>query len=122
MKLNHLNLPVPDVAHTSAFFEKYFYFTCIEVKGDNALAILKGQDDFTLVLMGPSFYRNSNATYPDALHIGFLMQEPAQVEQLYNRLTADGMLLTQQPRNMRGVYGFYFYAPGSILTEISCPI
>ena len=41
MALKHLNLAVPDVATTQAFFETYFGFRCLELKGDNIIAILK---------------------------------------------------------------------------------
>lgn len=122
MKLNHLNLPTPNVAESRSFFERYFHFTCTEVKGDGALAVLKGEDDFVLVLMSTAFNRNGNSTYPDALHIGFLLKEKEEVDHLYQRLEGDGFQLEQKPGNMRGVYGFYFNTPGNILTEVSCPV
>lgn len=51
MKLNHINLVVKDVALASRFFETWFGFRCKEIKGENIVAVLKGEDDFTLVLM-----------------------------------------------------------------------
>jgi catechol 2,3-dioxygenase-like lactoylglutathione lyase family enzyme len=120
MRLNHLNLPIPDVKATREFFETYFNFTCIEEKGDGALTVLKGEDDFTLVLMSESFNRNGQSAYPDAFHIGFLVNNQNEVDQLYTKLQQGGILLKQQPSPMRGVYGFYFHAPGNILTEVSC--
>lgn len=119
MKLNHLNLPVPDVAETQTFFEKYFNFTRTEVKVEHALTVLKGEDGFTLVLMSEAFNRNGNAAYPDALHIGFLVEDSAQVDAMFNRLTEDGLSVPHKPGNRRGVHVFYFHAPGNILTEVS---
>lgn len=120
MKLNHVNLPVDNVAESAAFFERFFDFKCTEVKGDNMLAVLKGEDDFTLVLMSAVFNKNGNAVYPDAFHIGFLFDEKDKVKSVYDRLKSGGVPLGQEAGNLRGGYGFYFNAPGNILTEVSC--
>ncbi|MDN5287730.1 MAG: hypothetical protein JWR38_4004 [Mucilaginibacter sp.] len=122
MKLNHINLSVSDVAASVRFFEQYFYFKCIETKGDNLLAVLQGTDNFTLVLMASSFNRNGNTTYPDAFHIGFFVDGREQVTDLYNRLVAGGIATEHPPGSMRGSYGFYFNAPGNLLTEITCQV
>ena len=119
IKLNHINLPVRNVAETSAFFEKYFDFKCLEIKGDHALAVMKGADDFVLVLMSEAFNRNNNAVYPDAFHVGCLVDEKEQVDGMFERLKNGGVSLDRSPSNMRGVYGFYFNAPGNILVEVS---
>jgi len=119
IKLNHINLPVKNVTETSIFFEKYFDFKCIEVKGNDALAVLKGEDDFVLVLMSEAFNRQNNISYPDAFHVGFLMSEKEQVDSMFKKLSDGGVILERSPSNMRGVYGFYFNAPGNILVEVS---
>lgn len=120
MKLNHINLSVTNVTEAVAFFELYFNFRCEEVKGEHALAVLKGEYDFTLVLMSEAFNRNGNTTYPEAFHIGFIQESREKVEELYQRLIDGGITVERKPAPMRGVYGFYFRAPGNILTEISC--
>ena len=120
MKINHLNLPVPDVAATRRFFEDYFGFTTRETKGDNMLSVLEDEAGFSLVIMAQSFNRNGNTTYPDAQHIGFLVATIEEVNRIYERLLTSDVALPQAPSNMRGVFGFYFHAPGNILTEISC--
>ena len=119
MTLNHLNLPVADVAQTRIFFEKYFDFKCVDVKGDNVLAVLHGVNGFVLSLMSTSFNRNGNSVYPDAFHMGFLVESEDQVNAMWHRLKSDEIGLEGEPRNMRGIFGFYFYAPGNILIEIS---
>ena len=120
MKLNHINLPVSDVAVSCAFFEQYFDFECTGKKGDNLIAILQGADGFTLVLMADSFNRDGNTTFPDAFHIGFFVDSREQVTAIHNRLLQDGFEVGQAPAPMRGGYGFYFKAPGNILTEVTC--
>jgi catechol 2,3-dioxygenase-like lactoylglutathione lyase family enzyme len=119
MQINHLNFPVTDVAQTKAFFEKHFNFTCSEVKGENLMAILEGEDGFVLTLMSQSFNRNGNTTYPDAFHLGFLVDARDKVHTIWQNLRNDGVALDQEPHSMRGVFGFYFHAPGNILVEVS---
>jgi len=120
MKLNHINLPVSDVAASSSFFEQYFNFKCTGKKSDNLIAILQCTDGFTLVLMANSFNRNGNGTFPDAFHVGFLLSSRQEVTDIYNQLLAGGFAAEQAPASMRGGYGFYFNAPGNILTEVTC--
>ncbi len=119
MKLNHINLPVTDLAASIDFFERYFNFKCTEIKGDHLIAVLQGTDGFTLVLMANSFNRDGNNSYPDAFHIGFFVDSRKQVDELYNRLIADGYTPEHPPGSMRGSYGFYFNAPGNLLTEVT---
>lgn len=120
IKLNHVNLPVADVAASSEFFEQYFNFKCTDIKGNNMLAVMEGEDGFILVLMADTFNRNGNNNYPDAFHIGFLVDSHEQVVEVYDRLVEGGVNVTQPPGSLRGGYGFYFNAPGNILTEITC--
>jgi catechol 2,3-dioxygenase-like lactoylglutathione lyase family enzyme len=119
MKLNHINLPVDDVGITSQFFERFFDFECLEVKGDNALAVLKGEGDFILVLMSKAFNKNSDIIYPDAFHIGFLVKSEDQVDAAYQRLIAGNTIPENPPGRLRGQYGFYFKGPGNLLIEVT---
>jgi catechol 2,3-dioxygenase-like lactoylglutathione lyase family enzyme len=118
MQINHLNFPVTDVAQSTAFFEKHFNFTCTETKGE-MMAILEGEEGFVLTLMSQNFNRNGNSTYPDAFHMGFLVNDRDKVQAIWQNLHNDGIALDQEPHSMRGVFGFYFHAPGNILIEVS---
>lgn len=123
MLLNHINIPVENVEQSKSFFEKHFDLTCTDVKGDHALAVLKGTDGFTLVLMSNTFNRSDVNGFPSAFHIGFLLPTKEEVTEQYNKLKNSGdVSLPQEPGNMRGVFGFYFTAPGNILVEISSEI
>ncbi|MEP6684672.1 MAG: VOC family protein [Parafilimonas sp.] len=105
MKLNHINLVVSDVANTIHFFEKYFNFTCIEIKGDNIVAVLNGAGDFTLVIMKN---KDGNIVYPDAFHIGFILDNKEEVITTYQQLKNDGIDVGNKPKNIRDSFGFYF--------------
>jgi catechol 2,3-dioxygenase-like lactoylglutathione lyase family enzyme len=115
VNLNHLNLPVPDVAEAAEFFVKFFGFRHAEKKGD-ALAVLLDDAGFTLILsnFGP------NADYPRDFHIGFILESREAVDGLYLKLWA-AKLTTEPPKAMHGSWGFYCKEPGGIVIEVSCP-
>ena len=119
MQIKHLNFPVANVAQTKSFFEKHFDFTCSEIKGNDMMAILHNEEGFVLTLMSTDFNRNGNSAYPDAFHMGFLVNDKEKVESIWQRLHNNGVVLEQKPHNMRGVFGFYLHATGNILVEVS---
>lgn len=106
MQLNHINLVVKDVAEAVKLFETYFSFRCLEVKGDNVVAVLENEHKFSLVLMAS---KTEPAYYPEAFHIGFMMESREAVDALHNKLRLDSIQVGEQPRNIRGGYGFYFH-------------
>jgi predicted enzyme related to lactoylglutathione lyase len=105
MNLNHINLVVSNVAAAIIFFETYFNFKCTDIKGDNIVAILKGADDFTLVIMTS---KEGNGTYPDAFHIGFMLDNTNAVTETFEKLKNGGIAVGQEPRKIRDSFGFYF--------------
>lgn len=118
MKLNHINLPVKDVAGARELFETYFGFQSVDVKLNDTLSVLKGEDGFTLVIMSEKLNQNGNNIYPDAFHIGFFQEKDEEVLAMYERLKAGGIPLTQQPQLIRKTFGFYFHYQG-ILIEVA---
>jgi catechol 2,3-dioxygenase-like lactoylglutathione lyase family enzyme len=105
MKLNHINLVVSNVKGAITLFETHFGFTCHEMKGDNAIAILKGTDDFTLVLMGG---KADDIQYPKAFHIGFMLSGEEEVNRCFESLKDSGINLEKSPAKIRDTFGFYF--------------
>lgn len=105
MRLNHINLVVSNVADAIKLFETYFSFKCTDIKGDNIVAILKGADDFTLVIMTD---KNGQTTYPNAFHIGFMLDNEEAVTKTYDTLKNGGIAVGQEPRKIRDSFGFYF--------------
>ena len=119
MKLNHLNLCVPDIGDAIDFFATFFAFRPRDVRGD-ALAVLEGEDGFVLVLS--NLRPSSPPVYPEDFHCGFIVDTPEEVHQAHERLVAGGVPVPRPPRAMRGSLIFYFRAPGDILMEVSCPL
>lgn len=121
MRLNHLDLHVPDVTATRDFFVKHFGFEPVETRGAAGLAILRDRGGLELVLSHP-IAKFGGADTPsigaNTYHIGFIQETKAQVDELYLALREDGAEIWHEPREMRSGWLFYCFAPGRILIEV----
>lgn len=117
MRLNHLDLPVPDVAATRDFFETWLGFTHERTLGQNGLSILR--DSGGLVLVLSRLQRQGAQTWPYPFHIGFHLETEAAVRDLHRRLTEGGVAVGEASVQ-RGAFSFYFTAPGDLLVEVAC--
>jgi catechol 2,3-dioxygenase-like lactoylglutathione lyase family enzyme len=115
MRLNHLNLTVPDVPATREFFVTHFGFRCVAERGRDVLAILVDESGFILTLN--NFDRTAKVEYPGAFHVGFMQESREQVDAIYQRLTAGGFD-AEPPREFHGAWTFYLRAPGGFLVEV----
>lgn len=120
MKLNHLDLHVPDVGATTAFFRRYFGLALIDTRANGGLAILSDGAGLELVLSHAiaafgSVDQSERKTV--SYHIGFIVDDRAEVDRVNALMRAEG-LAVEPPREMRGVYLFYCHAPGHILVEV----
>jgi len=116
MRLNHLDLPVPDVAATADFFVRGFGFALLFMRGDD-MALLRDEDGngdgFVLALSHSAAPR-----YPDDFHVGFLQPSDAAVHALHSRLRAAG-IDAPAPAVSYGCLQFWVEAPGGVTVEIS---
>ena len=117
MQLNHLDLPVPDVAATAAFFTSHFGFRLCETRGNNGFALLEGGGGFILVLTRRR--AEGVQTFPDTFHIGFLVESEVAVHALHACLLAAGVAELPPVSFQRGATLFYVHAPGGVLVEVS---
>ncbi|QDK78260.1 VOC family protein [Spirosoma sp. KCTC 42546] len=119
MSLKHVNIAVSDVVQTKAFFETYFGFRCLELKGD-FIAILHDDDGFILTIS--NFKKGEIPQYPADFHVGFVQETPEKVMEIYQRMKADGIDVGKEPRNYagRGTMSFYVPVPGNFLIEVLC--
>jgi lactoylglutathione lyase len=99
MRLNHVNLTVPDVSRTREFFETYFGFRSLVLKGRDALAVLVDETGFILTLN--NFDKATEVEYPGAFHIGFMQESRERVDEMYKRLTS-GDSRSTRPRSSMG--------------------
>lgn len=123
MRLNHLDLHVPDVAATRNFFRDHLGFREVETRGVDGLAILHDDAGLELVISRP-IERFGGADTPTAgfntYHIGFILSSRAEVDELFRRLSAANAETWGKPAARRGGWVFYCFAPGRILIEIGC--
>jgi catechol 2,3-dioxygenase-like lactoylglutathione lyase family enzyme len=115
MKLNHLDLPVRDVAANVAFLERYFGLRLHARKPSRSLAILSDGAGFVLVLQQRD---DTGDLYGDSLHIGFLLDDAEQVRELQARARADGADVSDVIVNGRGTQA-YFVAPEGFRVEVA---
>src|SRR4051794_16630137 len=100
MKLNHLNLTVPNPAETRTFLEKHFGFRTVFGGGEkDALAVLLDEKGFILTLMKVG--HAAEVRYPGSFHVGFRQETEEQVNEVYQRLKDDG-IDAPPPRRFHG--------------------
>ena len=115
MKLNHLDLHVPNVLETRDFFVGELGFTLISAPSASTIAILKDEGGFVLVLQKQ---KHPNEKYPEGFHVGFYVDNRSEVDALHIKFKEKGMKISDIDSNRRG-YFFYTYAPGEILIEVN---
>jgi catechol 2,3-dioxygenase-like lactoylglutathione lyase family enzyme len=115
MRLNHLNLTVPDVARSKEFLESYFGLKCVAELGRNSLAVMLDETGFILTLN--NFEKVSEVQYPGMFHIGFMQESRERVDAINSRLKADGFDV-EAPHELHGAWTFFFRAPGNFLVEV----
>jgi catechol 2,3-dioxygenase-like lactoylglutathione lyase family enzyme len=121
LRLNHVNLPVTEVAELRDFFVRHFAFTELATRGRDALAVLRGADGFVLNLMRG----RADAAYPRNFHVGFFVDSPAEVHAKHAELRAAGITGGDVEELARGGFASvtsYSEAPGGVLVEISCAV
>jgi catechol 2,3-dioxygenase-like lactoylglutathione lyase family enzyme len=121
MRFNHLNLCVDQLDEARDFFATFLDFQFVEQKGE-AIVVMSDGHGFTLVLSHLRTAVSKPQQYPDGFHVGFIVETPQQVDQVYQRLTLAPVELAHEPRNIRNTYTFYFTALNGILFEVSSPL
>jgi catechol 2,3-dioxygenase-like lactoylglutathione lyase family enzyme len=116
MRLNHLDLPVADIAATRDFFETWMGFTHDRTLGQDGLSILHDESGLMLVLS--RLQRDGAQAFPATFHIGFHLENEEAVRALHARLRVAGHA-HDGPAYQHGAYAFYFMAPGEILVEVA---
>ncbi len=79
------------------------------------------RDSAGAILVLSRLQRSGSQTYPEGFHIGFYLLRREDVIALHDRLTQASATTPSQPREQRGVFSFYFTAPGGVLVEIAAP-
>lgn len=117
MQLNHIHLSVIDVAAAAAVFVEHFNFALIETRGNNGLAVLKGDGGVVLALMRLASGIEPDKASPPMFHLGFLTPDAARVEASHAAMKADALDVSEIEFT-RGARRFYCKAPGGLLVEV----
>jgi lactoylglutathione lyase len=88
MHMNHVNLPVPDVAASADFMRDFFEATDLGPRQTTAMALLT--DGYGTVINISNFNRVNEVAYPGAFHIGFACGSREEVDAVHRRLTEAG--------------------------------
>lgn len=121
MRLNHLDLHVPDVAATRDVLVAAFGLTEVETRGANGLAILRDDAGLELVISQPIEKlggADSVSVGRNTYHIGFMLPSREAVDAQFERARSAGCEIRQPPSAVRGGWLFYCFAPGQILIEV----
>ncbi len=118
MKLNHLNLTVTDPVETYEFLIKYFGLTAM-AKPNHSMCFLSDENGIVLSLTNMKLGHESEVKYPVTFHIGFIQETEDRVNEINQRLKADGFDVPP-PSKQHGSWTFYFTAPGNFTIEVLC--
>jgi catechol 2,3-dioxygenase-like lactoylglutathione lyase family enzyme len=116
MKLNHINLPVADVAASRDFFARYFGMKTAMELGRGVMAMMRDEGDMVLILS--HFDKSAEIHYHKDFHVGFYLETREEVNNVRALMTSDG-LDVEMPKQRQGRYGFYLQAPGGFTTEVA---
>jgi catechol 2,3-dioxygenase-like lactoylglutathione lyase family enzyme len=122
MRLNHIDLHVPNVAATSDFLVRVFGLT-EEARPNDALRILHDERGLEIVISRPNPKLGGTdavTTGANSYHIGFMLPSRDAVDMQYRLVCAALAAPPRPPGPMRGGYAFYCEAPGRILIEVGC--
>jgi len=112
---------VQDIPSAKSLFETYFGFKSNDIKPNESLAVLEGENGFILVLMHEKLNESSNTSYPDAFHIGFYQENEEAVIAFYEKLKTSRIKIGNPPKKIRKTFGFYFKFQ-NILIEIASQV
>ena len=113
MRLNHVNLTVTDVSAAKAFLEKYFD---LQSRGGDKKSFAVLFDDNGLVLTLMKAGHGTEVKYPGTFHIGFIQESEERVNEIHQRLRADGFAVAPPERSH--AWTFYVQAPGGFTVEV----
>ena len=118
MKLNHLNLTVTNPVEAQKFLATYFGLKPMG-KGNDHISFLSDDNGIVLSLTNMKMGMESEVKYPATFHVGFIQESEERVNEINQRLKADG-LDVPPPSKQHGAWTFYFLAPGGFTIEVLC--
>ena len=115
MNLNHINLTVTNPVETQSFLAKYFGMKPLGKPNDH-ITFLTDDAGMVLSLANMKLGMETEVKYPATFHIGFGQESESRVNEINQRLKADGYEVSP-PSKQHGAWTFYFTAPGGFTIE-----
>lgn len=116
MNLNHIDLPVADIAAVRLFFETHFEMRSIFTREDG-LTVLLDEDGFALTLS--PLPQGEVLKYLPGFHIGFNVDNEHELIEVHERMVSAGVPIVRPLGDLAGALTFHCQAPGPILIEVA---
>ncbi len=118
--LRHVALKVSNLARSKAFYQKWFGMDIVWEPDAENVYMSSGVDNLALHQI-PSGdlheHRPGHGQFLD--HLGFLMETPERVDQLYKQVVEEGVNIVHHPKQHRDdSYSFYLADPDHIVIQI----
>jgi catechol 2,3-dioxygenase-like lactoylglutathione lyase family enzyme len=120
LRINHIDLQVPDVTATRDFFIEHFGFHLVCSHGDEGFAILRDSAGFELGLgqlaVNPA---GEVAAAGSSCDLGFMLPSRQAFDAVLARLRATGVEFRHAPAGALRVAAFGCFAPGGVALQIA---
>ena len=116
--LRHVALNVTDLEVSKTFYRTWFGMRIVWEPDDENVYMSSGVDNLALhQIPHEKMPVGHQAQFLD--HLGFVMESPESVDQLYERVVQAGVEIIHHPKHHRdGSYSFYLSDPDRIVIQI----
>lgn len=116
----HVALKVSDLAASKAFYQTWFHMEVVWEPDAENVYLSSGVDNLALHQIPERDGQDRRPGRGQVLdHLGFLMDSPQRVDQLYALAVEQGVTIVHHPRQHRdGSYSFYLADPDQIVIQI----
>jgi catechol 2,3-dioxygenase-like lactoylglutathione lyase family enzyme len=118
MRLTHLDLQVSDVGAARSFFETFFGLRC-RYQRQQQIAFFDDDSGFEFAVS--NLFNSPPPVYPPDFHLGFILERPKDVREIYDRLKTAGVAMKIEPGVQGPAFVFQCLGPDSIPIEVRAP-
>ena len=118
--LRHVALKVSNLATSKAFYQTWFGMNIVWEPDAENVYMSSGVDNLALHQIPSDDLQEHQPDRGQFLdHLGFLMESPEAVDQLYKLVVEEGVRIVHDPKQHRdGSYSFYLSDPDRIVIQI----
>lgn len=118
--LRHVALKVSNLATSKAFYQTWFGMNIVWEPDAENVYMSSGVDNLALhQIPGEELHEHQPHRGQFLDHLGFLMESPERVDQLYTLVVEEGVRIVHHPKQHRdGSYSFYLADPDQIVIQI----